>query len=198
MQQQQQQQQMQINATGTNNSAQRRMNYVLAHIGQELNQKSMLDCMPTASASSATIHPASFNTNTTKDHQTKRPFRHVIVDGSRTPFVKSFGQMKTASAIDLSVACIKHLVAKTKLDSQEIDQVIMGNVVLNSAAPNLARESVLDAQLPKRIVGTTISIACLSGLEAVHLACQALDSDPSLNVNLAAHCLKSARLKCLA
>ncbi len=37
----------------------------------------------------------------------------------------------------------------------------------------------LDLNLPKKIVGTTISIACLSGLEAVHLGVNLIEQGDS-------------------
>lgn len=39
--------------------------------------------------------------------------------------------------------------------------------MLNTAAPNVAREIVLDLHLPKKIPGVTVSRACLSGLQAI-------------------------------
>ena len=46
-------------------------------------------------------------------------------------------------SIDLGMAAVNGLISKTKLDPKHIDQLIMGNVVVNAAAPNLAREIVI-------------------------------------------------------
>eukprot|EP00466_Bigelowiella_natans_P021320 jgi/Bigna1/82954/fgenesh1_pg.99_\ len=75
----------------------------------------------------------------------------VIVDGARTPFVKSFGAIMKNNAISLGAAAVKGLVAKTKIDPNAIDQLIMGNVVVNSNAPNLAREIIIDLMLPSNV-----------------------------------------------
>eukprot|EP00455_Lapot_gusevi_P012938 TRINITY_DN1622_c0_g1_i1.p1 TRINITY_DN1622_c0_g1~~TRINITY_DN1622_c0_g1_i1.p1 ORF type:complete len:489 (-),score=202.78 TRINITY_DN1622_c0_g1_i1:266-1642(-) len=91
----------------------------------------------------------------------------VLVDGARTPFVKSFGELAECDSIDLGVAAVRGLLAKTKLDPNLIDEVIMGNVVLKSSAPNLAREIVIDLNLPRKVPGVTVSRACLSGLQAI-------------------------------
>lgn len=93
--------------------------------------------------------------------------RAVIVTGARTPFLKSFGLVRSKTSIDLGAAAVKGLLEKTKLDPTLVDEIIMGNVVVSTAAPNLAREIVIDLELPRTIPGTTVSIACLSGLEAV-------------------------------
>eukprot|EP00472_Partenskyella_glossopodia_P001834 CAMPEP_0197514800 /NCGR_PEP_ID=MMETSP1318-20131121/130_1 /TAXON_ID=552666 /ORGANISM="Partenskyella glossopodia, Strain RCC365" /LENGTH=460 /DNA_ID=CAMNT_0043062995 /DNA_START=15 /DNA_END=1397 /DNA_ORIENTATION=- len=104
----------------------------------------------------------------------------VIVDGARTPFSKSFGSMMREDAIALGAAAVGGLVNKTKLDPNHVDQLIMGNVVMNSNAPNLAREIVIDLKLPTHIPGTTVSIACLSGLEAIYQGiCQIEHGDAS-------------------
>eukprot|EP00465_Bigelowiella_longifila_P014428 CAMPEP_0185277900 /NCGR_PEP_ID=MMETSP1359-20130426/59711_1 /TAXON_ID=552665 /ORGANISM="Bigelowiella longifila, Strain CCMP242" /LENGTH=69 /DNA_ID=CAMNT_0027872195 /DNA_START=30 /DNA_END=236 /DNA_ORIENTATION=+ len=66
------------------------------------------------------------------------------------------------NAISLGAAAVKGLIAKTEIDPNAIDQLIMGNVVVNSNAPNLAREIIIDLMLPSNIPGTTVSIACLS------------------------------------
>lgn len=69
--------------------------------------------------------------------------------------------------MQLGMAAVSGLIKKTKLNPEVIDEVIMGNVVVSSASPNLAREIVIDLNLPRKIPGTTVSIACLSGLQAV-------------------------------
>lgn len=93
--------------------------------------------------------------------------RAVIVTGVRTPFVKSFGELMTVDAIGLGVSAVSGLLEKTKLNPEEIDEIIWGNVVLNTKAPNVAREIIIDLNLPKKITGVTVSRACLSGLEAI-------------------------------
>jgi acetyl-CoA acyltransferase len=71
---------------------------------------------------------------------------------------------------------VKGLLDKTKLDPNLIDDVIMGNVVVKSAAPNLARELVIDLGLPARIPGVMCSRACLSGLQAIEQAVSLIES----------------------
>jgi acetyl-CoA acetyltransferase len=69
----------------------------------------------------------------------------------------------------LGAAVVKGLIQKTRLDPGLIDEVIMGNVVVKSSAPNLAREIVLDLGLPPHVPGVTCSRACLSGLQVLSL-----------------------------
>jgi acetyl-CoA acyltransferase len=91
----------------------------------------------------------------------------VIVTGVRTPFVKSFGEMMKVDTIGLSVAAVGGLLKNTKLDPQEVDNIIWGNVVMQTNAPNCAREIVIELNLPKHIAAHTTSMACASGLNAI-------------------------------
>ncbi len=64
---------------------------------------------------------------------------------------------------------------KTKLDPKHIQEIIWGNVVVSTRSPNIAREIVIDLHLPKSISGVTVSKACLSGLQAIVQAVQAIE-----------------------
>lgn len=93
--------------------------------------------------------------------------RAVIVTGARTPFVKSFGELLKVDTIGLSAAAVGGLLAKTKLDPKHVDHIVWGNVVMQTNAPNCAREIVIDLNLPKHITGHSTSMACASGLNAI-------------------------------
>eukprot|EP01061_Rhynchopus_euleeides_P017292 TRINITY_DN2876_c1_g1_i1.p2 TRINITY_DN2876_c1_g1~~TRINITY_DN2876_c1_g1_i1.p2 ORF type:complete len:446 (+),score=197.11 TRINITY_DN2876_c1_g1_i1:128-1465(+) len=93
--------------------------------------------------------------------------RAVLVKGARTPFVKSFGELYKTDSIGLGVSAVEGLLNKTKLDPQHVDNIIWGNVVLQTTAPNIAREIVIDLNLPKHIVGHSTSMACSSGMNAI-------------------------------
>lgn len=69
--------------------------------------------------------------------------RAVLVLGVRTPFVRAFGSLRKVEALELSVAAVQGLITKAKLDPRVVDEVIFGNVVMSTAAPNLAREIVI-------------------------------------------------------
>lgn len=105
--------------------------------------------------------------------QNKR--RAVIVAGSRTPFVKSFGEFMKVDTIGLSVSAVEGLLSKTKLNPMEINHLIWGNVVMQTNAPNCAREIIIDLNLPKHITAHSTSMACASGLNAITQACTLIE-----------------------
>jgi len=97
----------------------------------------------------------------------QKPRRAVIVDGTRTPFVRAFKEYMTLDTIALSNIAVQGLLDKTELDPKEIDSVIWGGVLFAPGAPNIAREVVLDLKLPTDIEGYTVTRACASGLQAI-------------------------------
>lgn len=101
--------------------------------------------------------------------------RAVIVTGVRTPFVKSFGALMKVDTIGLSSAAVAGLLAKTKLDPNEINHLIWGNVVMQTNAPNCAREIIIDLNMPKHIAAHSTSMACASGLNAITQACTLIE-----------------------
>lgn len=106
----------------------------------------------------------------------QRDARAVIVQGVRTPFVKSFGELMKVDTVGLSVAAVGGLMAKSKLDPNEIDHLVWGNVVMQTNAPNVAREIIIDLNLPKHIAAHSTSMACASGLNAIVQACMLVES----------------------
>ena len=101
--------------------------------------------------------------------------RAVIVDGTRTPFVKSFNEYTKLNTIDLADRAVAGLLKQSQLDPREISEVIWGGVVLPAGTPNIARELVLDLKLPTSIPGFTVTRACASGLQAITSAVSAIE-----------------------
>lgn len=105
----------------------------------------------------------------------KKGRRAVIVDGTRTPFVKAFAQYTKLDTIALADIAVKGLLKQSQLDPKEIDSVIWGGVILPAGSPNIARELVLDLKLPYEIDGFTVTRACASGLQAITSAVSAIE-----------------------
>ena len=100
--------------------------------------------------------------------QENQPHRRaVVVAGNRTPFVKAFSEFLGLDTIALGVEAVGGLMARTGLDPKELDGVIWGGVLLPSLAPNVAREIVLDLDLPTSVEANTVTRACASGLQAI-------------------------------
>ena len=77
--------------------------------------------------------------------------RVAIVDGLRTPFVKSGKEFKDVSTLELGSAVVTELLQRSGLDGDQIDQAVYGTVVHDVAAPNIAREIVLACDIPPTV-----------------------------------------------
>lgn len=92
----------------------------------------------------------------------------VIVKALRTPIGKMGKSLATVSAIDLGTHVIKAIIEQSGVDPKEIDEVIFGNL-LNFDYGNIARVSVLNADLPFSIPALTVDRQCSSSLNAIAL-----------------------------
>lgn len=93
----------------------------------------------------------------------------AIIDGSRTPFVKSMTHFQGASNQDLLSTAIDDLVSKTRLEGKTLGDVILGTVMNHPFDWNLSREVVLGSKLSAETPGLNIQRACGTGLEAANL-----------------------------
>lgn len=93
----------------------------------------------------------------------------AIINGSRTPFVKSMANYQGASNQDLLSAAFNDLVTKNKLQGKKLGDVIAGTVMNHPFDWNLSREVVLGSELHPDTPGLNIQRACGTGLEAANL-----------------------------
>ncbi len=91
----------------------------------------------------------------------------VIIDGLRTPYAKAGTAFKDVPAVDLGAAILREIVARTGLDRDRIDEVIIGNAGMPSEAANIARVIALRAGIPERIPAYSVQRNCASGMQAV-------------------------------
>ncbi|MCB0554778.1 MAG: acetyl-CoA C-acyltransferase [Phaeodactylibacter sp.] len=95
----------------------------------------------------------------------------VIIDGCRTPFLRSGTDYMDLLSYQLGGYAIKGLLTKTGLDPELVDKVIMGNVISNIKTPNVAREAALLAGIPSTTPCHTVSQACISANRAIADGC---------------------------
>jgi acetyl-CoA acyltransferase len=101
--------------------------------------------------------------------------RAVVVAGLRTPFVKAFAEFLKMDTIALGDATVRALLDKIQLDSQHLEAIVWGGVILPGLAPNVAREIALDLRLGAHVEGHTVTRACASGLQAITSAAAAIE-----------------------
>ena len=94
----------------------------------------------------------------------------VLIEGNRTPFLKSGGPFIDLMSYQLGKEAIAGLLAKTGIDPKEIDQVVMGTVISNLRTSNVARESAISAGVPNSAPCHTVTQACISANRAIATA----------------------------
>src|ERR1700758_5543033 len=95
----------------------------------------------------------------------------VICEPVRTPIRRYGGMFKSQSAVDLGVAALKGLLARTGIAPEAVQDVILGHCYPSSEAPAIGRVVALDAGLPVTVPGMQVDRRCGSGLQAVIQAC---------------------------
>ena len=100
----------------------------------------------------------------------------VIVSAVRTPIGKFQGSLSPFSAVNLGACVVREAVRRAAVDPAEVDEIIMGNVVSAGLGQNPARQAGLKGGLDPRVAALTINKVCGSGLKAVALAAQAIQT----------------------
>jgi acetyl-CoA C-acetyltransferase len=94
----------------------------------------------------------------------------VIVDGVRTAIGRFMGSLSTIPAPRLGAEVVKALIQKTKIDPEQLDEVIMGNVLQAGLYQNPARQAAIYGGVPTSVGSYTVNKVCGSGLKSVMLA----------------------------
>ncbi|AJA67511.1 MULTISPECIES: acetyl-CoA C-acyltransferase [Myroides] len=98
----------------------------------------------------------------------------VIVSAARTPIGSFLGSLSTVPATVLGATAIKGALDKINLDTNLVDEVLMGNVVQAGEGQAPARQAALKAGLSKEVACTTINKVCASGMKAIMQGTQAI------------------------
>lgn len=93
--------------------------------------------------------------------------RVAVVAGLRTPFLRSGTLFEKTTAVALGAVAVRELVLRSGLDEQSIDEVIYGAVIPSVERPNIAREVVFDAGLPKKTSAYSVIRACATSNQAI-------------------------------
>ena len=103
----------------------------------------------------------------------------VIVAGVRTPVGKFLGSLSDFSAPQLGAMVVREVVKRAGIDPASVDECIMGNVVTAGLGQNPARQAAIFGGLSPEVSAMTINKVCGSGLKAVALAAQAIQTGNS-------------------
>lgn len=96
----------------------------------------------------------------------------VIVSAVRTAIGRQGKTLASLPAHVYGAEVIKEAIKRTKINPEDVDDVILGNVL--SGGGNIARLTALETGLSLKLPGLTVDRQCGSGMNAIALAAQAI------------------------
>ena len=103
----------------------------------------------------------------------------VILSAVRTAIGKFQGGLAGFSAPELGGKAVAEAIRRAGIDAKLVDEAILGNVVQAGLGQNPARQAALKGGCDPRVAAMTINKVCGSGLKAVALAAQAVQTGES-------------------
>ncbi|KAJ8355621.1 hypothetical protein SKAU_G00184150 [Synaphobranchus kaupii] len=103
----------------------------------------------------------------------------VIVSAARTPVGSFNGVLSTVPLQDLGSAAIKEVLKRAQVNPDEVSQVILGHVLTAGHGQNPARQASVGAGIPYPVPAWSCQMVCGSGLKAVCLGAQSIQTGES-------------------
>lgn len=100
----------------------------------------------------------------------------VIVAAVRTPIGKFQGSLQSFAAPRLGALAVREAVRRAGVDPAHVDECIMGCVLQAGLGQNPARQAAIHGGLPPQSAALTVNQVCGSGLRAVALAAQQIQT----------------------
>ena len=97
-----------------------------------------------------------------------------IVAARRTPIGAFQGALSGATAPQLASAAVRAAVTDSRVNSEQIDEVILGCVLPAGLGQAPARQASIGAGLPHSVPVTTINKVCGSGMRSAMIGCDAI------------------------
>lgn len=98
----------------------------------------------------------------------------VILSAVRTPIGKYGKTLTDFKATDLGAMVVKEAVGRAGIESESVEECLMGNVVSAGLGQNPARQAALYGGLSYEIGCTTVNAVCGSGMKAAMFAADAI------------------------
>jgi len=107
---------------------------------------------------------------------TDLPTDVVITAAKRTPVGSFLGAFATTPAHELGRIAIEAALEQAGVAGEDVSEVILGQVLTAAQGQNPARQASMAAGVPKEIPAWGVNQVCGSGLRAVALAAQAIQT----------------------
>jgi len=102
--------------------------------------------------------------------------RSVIVASARTPIGRLSGSLASLPASELGGRAVAAALARAGVAPDQVDRVVLGQVLQAGQGQNPARQAAAAGGVPMDVPAVTVNSVCLSGLHAIALADQLVQS----------------------
>ena len=102
-----------------------------------------------------------------------------ITSASRTAVASLGKSLKNTPADELGACVIKDVLSKSKIEKNDIDEIILGQVLTGGTGQNPARQASIKSGIPKEIPAYIVNQVCGSGLRSVSSGFQSINSGDS-------------------
>ena len=103
--------------------------------------------------------------------------KNIYITSAIRTAVGSLGKsLKNINAEDLGSAVISSAVAKSKLNTNDLDEIIMGQVLTGGSGQNPARQAAMKSGVPKEKPAYVVNQVCGSGIRSVASGFQSIKS----------------------
>ena len=103
----------------------------------------------------------------------------VIISAVRTPIGRFQGSLQSYTSPQLGALVVREAVKRAGVEPAKVDDCIMGCVLQAGLGQSPARQAVIRGGLPPEVGALTVNQVCGSGLRAVSLAAQAIQTEDS-------------------
>ncbi len=98
-----------------------------------------------------------------------------IISAVRTPIGSFGGSLSTVSAPILGATAIKAAVAKAGISTENIEEILFGNVCTANVGQAPARQAAIFGGLSNKTNATTINKVCASGMKSISFGSQSIE-----------------------
>ena len=104
----------------------------------------------------------------------------VYITSALRTAVGSLGKsLKNVKAEDLGSKVIRDVIKESKLQSQDVDEIIMGQVLTGGSGQNPARQAAIKSGIPKEKPAYVVNQVCGSGIRSIASGFQSIKSGDS-------------------
>jgi len=93
-----------------------------------------------------------------------------IVAAKRTAVGKFLGSLASVKAADLAAGVIKNIIAETKIDPKNLDELIVGNILMAGQGQGIARQASIKGGVPQEVPAYGVNMICGSGMKTINIA----------------------------